>query len=301
MNEFSLWKKCKSDFNKCTGLLLIYIFLSLVLGMGLGSFIGYLPVSFLHKLVLMMLAVYLLSLFVIVIVFLIGKAWLKVPLGKLFRNKISFKTWGLSTSFMFGTSFFVAYFVNLVNLLLSRLFGVSMSGSSLELGPFSFSTFLILIYVVVLGPLFEELLFRGLILRTLDKYHRGFAVLVSSLLFGMLHMNLQQGIVTFAVGCVLGYVSLKHDSLLLPIGMHIANNLVMVLITYLSWPVLWCFFYLFCVIMMMISLSKEERSIHQLFQKEYCTYPYGKLFFSRWTTILFLAVFVIMAIFGSGT
>ena len=300
MNEFSLWQRSKSDFNKCTGLLLIYTFLSFVLGMGLGSFIGILPLSFLQKLVLMMLAVYLLSLFVIVIVFLIGKVWLKVPLTKCLRSKVSFKTLGLSTAFMFGTSFCVAYFVNLVNLLLIQLFGISMTSSHFDLGPFNFYTFLILIYVVVLGPLFEELLFRGLILRTLDKYHRGFAILISSLLFGMLHMNLQQGIVTFAIGCVLAYVSLKYDTLLLPIGMHMINNLVAVLVTYFSWPLLWVLFYLFCVIMMAILLSKEERFIHRLFQKEYCTYPYGKLFFSRWTTILFLVVFVLMAVLGWG-
>lgn len=300
MNEFSLWQRCKSDFNKCTGLLLIYTFLSFVLGMGLGSFIGTLPLSFLQKLVLMMLAVYLLSLVVIVIVFLIGKTWLKVPLAKCLRPKVSFKTLGLSTAFMFGTSFCVAYFVNLVNLLLNQLFGISMTSSHLDLGPFNFYTFLILIYVVVLGPLFEELLFRGLILRTLDQYHRGFAILISSLLFGMLHMNLQQGIVTFAIGCVLAYVSLKYDSLWLPIGMHMINNLVAVLVTYFSWPLLWVLFYLFCVIMMAVLLSKEERFIHRLFQIEYCTYPYGKLFFSRWTTILFLIVFVLMAVLGWG-
>ena len=42
------------------------------------------------------------------------------------------------------------------------------------------------INVVLLAPIFEELIFRGMILQVLSKYNRIFAIFVTSLLFGLL-------------------------------------------------------------------------------------------------------------------
>ncbi len=66
------------------------------------------------------------------------------------------------------------------------------------------SLFLLIIYAVIIGPVAEELLFRGMIYRVLRK---GFSVYsaaaIASLMFAVYHMNVVQGIYTFFVGFLL--------------------------------------------------------------------------------------------------
>ncbi|MBE5955973.1 MAG: CPBP family intramembrane metalloprotease [Lachnospiraceae bacterium] len=58
--------------------------------------------------------------------------------------------------------------------------------------------------VAFAAPLFEELIFRGLIMkRALRKWSYAFAVMMPALLFGILHMSFVQGISAAAAGIVL--------------------------------------------------------------------------------------------------
>lgn len=82
------------------------------------------------------------------------------------------------------------------------------------------------LYMGILGPISEELLFRGLVLRSLRPYGKRFAILGSAFLFGMFHGNLLQAPYAFFVGLVLGYAAAEY-SIYWAIGLHIFNNLVM--------------------------------------------------------------------------
>lgn len=80
---------------------------------------------------------------------------------------------------------------------------------------------------VVLGPLTEELLFRGVILQGfLRNYSRRKAITVSALLFALFHLNPWQFPVTFLLGVVLGW-SFAVTGSLLPclFGHALANSL----------------------------------------------------------------------------
>lgn len=78
--------------------------------------------------------------------------------------------------------------------------------------------------ISVIGPIMEEMFYRGLVYRSLSSFNKGFAILFSSLLFGMAHGNLGQAIPTFGVGIVLAYTYARSDSILVPILLHILNN-----------------------------------------------------------------------------
>jgi membrane protease YdiL (CAAX protease family) len=80
-----------------------------------------------------------------------------------------------------------------------------------------------LLYVVLVGPLFEEIIFRGAILRALQPQGDNFAIVVSSILFGVYHLVLFQGVFAFFVGLVLAYCALRF-SLKWSLLLHIANN-----------------------------------------------------------------------------
>ena len=80
-------------------------------------------------------------------------------------------------------------------------------------------------YVLLIGPISEELIFRGAIL---DRLYLAFpfwaANLLQALLFGIYHMNLVQGIYAFVLGAVLGLVRVSVGTIFASIGTHIIFN-----------------------------------------------------------------------------
>lgn len=89
------------------------------------------------------------------------------------------------------------------------------------------------IYSIIGAPVIEEIAYRGVIMRKLEKYGAYFAIAASSLLFGLMHMNLSQSFVTFFMGFVLGYSAYKY-SLKFSIIIHMLNNLSVELTSYVS-------------------------------------------------------------------
>jgi membrane protease YdiL (CAAX protease family) len=82
-----------------------------------------------------------------------------------------------------------------------------------------------LFYAAILGPIVEELCFRGLSFRyAREKMSFLLANILQAVLFGAFHMNLIQGIYTFLLGLVLGYVMEKSGNLTLTIAFHILFN-----------------------------------------------------------------------------
>ncbi len=84
-----------------------------------------------------------------------------------------------------------------------------------------------LIAPVVVGPLTEEFLFRGVILHGfLQNYGRRKAVLVSALLFALFHLNPWQFLGALAMGVVFGWWLIESGSLLPCLLGHAFANLL---------------------------------------------------------------------------
>ena len=105
-----------------------------------------------------------------------------------------------------------------------NLFDLSME-AYLESTNVSTDGFGMFLYVGLGAPISEELLFRGLVLRSMEPHGKRFAIFGSALLFGLFHGNLIQAPFAFLVGLVLGYVTLEYN-----IGwamvLHMFNNLI---------------------------------------------------------------------------
>ena len=80
---------------------------------------------------------------------------------------------------------------------------------------------------VILPPVVEETIFRGLILQYLGRAGARFVVanLIQAVLFGMFHMNFVQGIYTALLGFLLGWLAYRYDSILVPMLLHAIFNL----------------------------------------------------------------------------
>jgi membrane protease YdiL (CAAX protease family) len=82
-----------------------------------------------------------------------------------------------------------------------------------------------IVRVVVLAPVVEELIFRGVIFSGFTKNFRPvWAVILSALLFALFHLNPWQLGPTFLLGLLLGFVRLRTGSLLAAIFTHALHN-----------------------------------------------------------------------------
>ena len=82
-----------------------------------------------------------------------------------------------------------------------------------------------LIMVVILAPLMEELFCRGIILRgLLNNMSPTKAILWSSAIFGIMHLNPWQAIPAFLIGILMGWIYWKTRSLWATIFIHFINN-----------------------------------------------------------------------------
>ncbi|GAA0079115.1 hypothetical protein UT300005_34940 [Clostridium sp. CTA-5] len=81
--------------------------------------------------------------------------------------------------------------------------------------------------VIIIAPLQEEFLNRGIILNgLLKKYSNKVALIISALIFAIMHLNFQQGINAFILGLFFGYIYIKTKSIYLTIFAHFCNNLL---------------------------------------------------------------------------
>lgn len=90
-----------------------------------------------------------------------------------------------------------------------------------------------IIYSCILGPVIEEFIYRGAILRNLEKYGKRVAILISAILFGLMHGNFFQIFMAIGLGIVLGYLAIEY-SIKLTILLHIINNISVQIISQLA-------------------------------------------------------------------
>jgi membrane protease YdiL (CAAX protease family) len=127
---------------------------------------------------------------------------------------------------LFGLALGIQFFMTVVNAALAPVLeqaNMSLT-EAMEEGVSAFMVNPIgLLYVILLGPFCEELVFRGALLRALEPYGANFAMMASAILFGLYHIILYQAVFAFLLGLILAYAagrfSLKWSLLL-----HIANN-----------------------------------------------------------------------------
>ena len=79
--------------------------------------------------------------------------------------------------------------------------------------------------VGIMAPIFEELLFRKLLVDRLAKYGEFISIFTSGLLFGLFHGNFQQFFYAFGLGCLFAFVYLRTGRVIYTIGLHMIINM----------------------------------------------------------------------------
>ena len=97
--------------------------------------------------------------------------------------------------------------------------------------------YIIMIFMMAVFPaLVEELVFRGVVLQGMRKHGAVVAVLVSSLLFSLYHMNAAQTVYQFIMGIIYASVVVLTGSLLLTMLLHFINNFIIITYTFIMKP-----------------------------------------------------------------
>ncbi|TPF86901.1 CAAX protease [Bifidobacterium sp. UTCIF-37] len=82
------------------------------------------------------------------------------------------------------------------------------------------------LYAGLIGPICEEVLFRGVLMKELKPLGKNFAIVTSALIFALFHQDLVQSTYAFAMGLVLGFIAMEY-SLIWAIALHVFNNAVL--------------------------------------------------------------------------
>ena len=129
----------------------------------------------------------------------------------------------------------------IINIAVSSLFNGILTytgyrfGSSGVAGDYSTPNFFLDILLVAVLPAFaEEFLHRGIVLQ--GTKHMGFkkAIVLSSLLFGLMHFNIQQVSYAFVIGLILGFVAVVSKNIYPAMIIHFVNNFISTYIDYAS-------------------------------------------------------------------
>ncbi len=132
---------------------------------------------------------------------------------------------------LFGLLYFIGAFDNFL-----KAVGYPLDEGLSLINPTSWGTYFLAILVLAIFPaIYEELIFRGVILQGLrSRFNDVSAVLLTSLMFAIMHLNLQQLVYPFILGCIMGWVVLRTGSLVSSMLVHFINNFLVVTISFLS-------------------------------------------------------------------
>lgn len=94
------------------------------------------------------------------------------------------------------------------------------------------SPIILILSVAVIAPIYEEVIFRGILLKGMaSKINPTVALVVSALFFALMHGNIPQGINAFLIGLIIGAIYLNTGSIYLCIFSHFVNNFMVITIS----------------------------------------------------------------------
>lgn len=83
-----------------------------------------------------------------------------------------------------------------------------------------------ILYSCLIAPITEELLYRGFALKNLSRVSQRTGILITAFLFGLGHQNIAQFVLAFPLGIFLGAITVRHNSILPAVFVHITVNTV---------------------------------------------------------------------------
>lgn len=113
---------------------------------------------------------------------------------------------------------------NFLIAVISMLFP-SMSGHSISSNSTDAYTVILLITSMAAAPaIFEEAAYRGFVLSALKKNGYVYSIVISSLIFGMLHQDISTAVFAWVSGMIFAVIRIRSGRIILSVTVHFLNN-----------------------------------------------------------------------------
>ena len=124
------------------------------------------------------------------------------------------------------------FLINFISIMIQSFMGVEFSSGMEDMAVTNVKDFLFMtLFVAIIPAILEEIAIRGVLLQPLRRFGDGFAIVVSAVIFSLLHGNMVQIPYTVIAGIYFGYVMVATGSLWPSIILHFLNNFYSVMIT----------------------------------------------------------------------
>ena len=135
---------------------------------------------------------------------------------------------------MFAFAMWGSNITTCINYILQLLFGAGEIQNVMEaIAPSSFSAGVVtLIFTAFVAPIFEEIIYRHLLLRSLKPIGDTPAIIISALVFGLAHGNFDQFAYAFLSGIIFGLMAVRYDTIIPGMVLHLINNFFVTVITF---------------------------------------------------------------------
>lgn len=142
---------------------------------------------------------------------------------KKYKEKNNFKIKNILIPIAFGVNICLIYNITIFEL--NNIFHFT--------NKFKTSNIPIIVQIIcsgLLGPILEELLFRGIVYNKLKEFNKPMtSIIISSVIFSLFHSNIVDAIYAFGVSFILIYMYEKYKTLKAPIITHICLNTTIIL------------------------------------------------------------------------
>lgn len=119
----------------------------------------------------------------------------------------------------------IGVFVNYLMIIILSLFG-KVKPNIIPIPETSGEFLISLFLIAITAGICEEVVFRGLMLKSYEKLGKKQAILISGIMFGLFHFNLQNLFGPIFLGILFGYILYKTDSIFSTMLAHATNNAI---------------------------------------------------------------------------
>ncbi|MDO5088851.1 MAG: type II CAAX endopeptidase family protein [Leptotrichiaceae bacterium] len=122
----------------------------------------------------------------------------------------------------YSLMFFIGLLINIISVMPKIIMENKKSDILYDYSSYNIN--IIIFSVIIIAPIIEELMFRGVIMNDLKEYGYKSAVIINSVLFGLSHIEISKVIMTTLLGIIFSYVAYRY-SLKCSILLHVIWNL----------------------------------------------------------------------------
>lgn len=295
-------KQAKAQVNTLGISLIIYISLLLLLWHGSSLVARYAPQAFMgyDADLITMVFVSVMILLVAFIPFSISARKLRLPIRD-YLQKPDITLGKLAALCCMGTG--IMLIVLFVVSIFGNFFGTELRDYAF-IGAFTSTNNIIknivyFVLTVLIQPVCDEYIFRGIIQRQLGHYNRYFGVLASSVLYALAQSSIADAAIAVFLGWFLALVTLRYHSIKPAIRIHIFTSFFTWLIIALPEKFVIIPTIMIVLIYIVVALSLFNRTINYRIARHGAAEPkLWKIVFTSWTIITCIILFVINNFLG---